>query len=36
MDERYVDRVRALGARMQELRVIDRQPDYGKLAKYRL
>lgn len=31
MDMSFVQKARALGERMQALRVIDRQPDYGKL-----
>jgi NitT/TauT family transport system substrate-binding protein len=31
MDESFVDKARALGARMQALKVIERQPDYDKL-----
>jgi NitT/TauT family transport system substrate-binding protein len=31
MDAAFIQRAKALGARMQELKVIDRQPDYEKL-----
>ncbi|MCF4151043.1 NrtA/SsuA/CpmA family ABC transporter substrate-binding protein [Dethiosulfovibrio sp. F2B] len=31
MDDAFVERVKALGARMEELHVIDRQPDYERL-----
>lgn len=31
MDAAFVERAKALGARMQALKVIDRQPDYGQL-----
>ncbi len=35
MDETFVAHVRALGARMQALKVIDRQPDYDRLFDLR-
>lgn len=35
MDESFVNRARALGARMQSLGVIDRQPDYDQLFDLR-
>lgn len=35
MDETFVERVKALGARMQALKVIDRRPDYDKLFDLR-
>lgn len=31
MDESFIERARLLGARMQELKVIERQPDYNRL-----
>ena len=31
IDENFVERAKALGARMEALKVIDRQPDYDKL-----
>jgi NitT/TauT family transport system substrate-binding protein len=31
MDQAFVERAKALGARMQALKVIDRQPDYDQL-----
>ena len=35
MDAAFVQRVKALGARMQELRLIERQPDYDQLINLR-
>lgn len=35
MDAAFVERVKALGARMQELRLIERQPDYDRLIDLR-
>jgi NitT/TauT family transport system substrate-binding protein len=31
MDESFIERARMLGARMQALKVIERQPDYNRL-----
>ena len=31
IDENFVERAKALGARMEALKVIDRQPDYDTL-----
>jgi NitT/TauT family transport system substrate-binding protein len=35
MDQAFVEKARALGKRMQALKVIDRQPDYDQLFDLR-
>jgi NitT/TauT family transport system substrate-binding protein len=35
MDAAFIDKVKALGARMQALKIIDQQPDYGQLFDLR-